>query len=258
MPNDPFKILNISSDSTLSEIKKAFRNLIMDFHPDLTGDEGSGQKASQVIEAYKSAEKLTVEREREAKRGFEQSYKERFGQGFKAPSTVEEFLFYWELLLGRADELFLSASSSGFYLTFTMLLLEAVQDKGLKSEERALLNAVFSSLLYICRSRSSDSRAGSDDEDYVADRVRGEIRDYFKAVLTASDYLSFRYNLNSPKEELLKSIYLRHRKVETKQLKEELFASLLLIFVASDERFTELWWASKVSEGRGLSRLLAE
>lgn len=244
MVNDPFKILNISPDSTLSEIKKAFRALIMTHHPDLTGDERSGQRASRVIEAYKSAEKITTEREREIKQGFEQGFLERFQTGFKEPSTIGEFLYYWELFLSKAGELFFSPSGDRFYLAFAMRLLEALSHGGLKSEEEALLNALFSSLLYICRARSVE-RSGTVEEDYASDRVREEIIAYLKALLSASDYLSFRYNINSPKEELLKTIYLRHGKVKSKELREELFAALLLIFIVSDQQFSELWWASK-------------
>lgn len=257
MLNDPFKILNVSPNSTLDEIKRAFRTLIMRLHPDLTGDEEGGQRASLVIEAYKSAERITVEREGEIKKEFNRGFQERFGQAFKEPLDSIDFLFYWELILSRGDELFFSTTGPAFYLAFAMRLLEALQERGVKGEEGAFLHALFSSLLYICRAREAGSDRG-DGGDYAADRVREEIVGYFKAILNASDYLSFRYNLNSPKDELLKTVYLKHREVSGQGLREELFASLLLIFIASDEQFAELWWASKEVKLSGGRRLLAE
>lgn len=257
MLNDPFKILNVSPNSTLDEIKKAFRTLIMRLHPDLTGDEEGGQKASLVIEAYKSAEKITVEREGELKREFNRGFQQRFGQTFKEPLDSIDFLLYWELIISRLDELFFSTSGSTFYLAFAIRLLEALQERGVKGEEGGGVHALFSSLLYICRARGAGSDR-VDGDDYAADRVREEIVGYFKAILSASDYLSFRYNLNSPKDELLKTVYLKHGKVKSKGVREELFASLLLIFIASDEQFAELWWASREAKGSGGRRLLAE
>lgn len=48
---DPRKILNVSEDSTLEEIKDAYRNLMKRSHPDVSGSDG--KQAVLLINAYR-------------------------------------------------------------------------------------------------------------------------------------------------------------------------------------------------------------
>jgi molecular chaperone DnaJ len=51
--NDPYKILGVSPDATDEEIKRAYRRLAKQYHPDLNpGDEAAAKKMQEVNAAY--------------------------------------------------------------------------------------------------------------------------------------------------------------------------------------------------------------
>ncbi|PIN04359.1 hypothetical protein CDL12_23102 [Handroanthus impetiginosus] len=49
---DPYKILKIRHGASESEIKKAFRKLALQYHPDVCKESNSGAKFNQIYEAY--------------------------------------------------------------------------------------------------------------------------------------------------------------------------------------------------------------
>lgn len=49
---DYYKVLNISENATLEEIKKAFRKLAKEFHPDKNKSKDTSAKFREVFEAY--------------------------------------------------------------------------------------------------------------------------------------------------------------------------------------------------------------
>ena len=52
MKNDYYKILGVEKGATIDEIKKAYRKLALQYHPDRGGDEATAKKFKEASEAY--------------------------------------------------------------------------------------------------------------------------------------------------------------------------------------------------------------
>ena len=53
MIDDPYKVLGVSPDASDEEIKRAYRRLAKQYHPDLNpGDEVAAKKMQQINAAY--------------------------------------------------------------------------------------------------------------------------------------------------------------------------------------------------------------
>ncbi len=53
MIEDPYKVLGVSPDASDEEIKRAYRRLAKQYHPDLNpGDETAAKKMQQINAAY--------------------------------------------------------------------------------------------------------------------------------------------------------------------------------------------------------------
>tara|TARA_Y100000310_G_scaffold251346_1_gene257816 strand:- start:647 stop:1273 length:627 start_codon:yes stop_codon:yes gene_type:complete len=86
---DPYKILGVSGDTDQKEIKKAYRKLAAQHHPDRGGD---AEKFKEVAEAYSILSDDKKRREYHARqnpqRGFGMGFEDVFGHGF---NPFEEF-----------------------------------------------------------------------------------------------------------------------------------------------------------------------
>jgi DnaJ-class molecular chaperone len=67
MSKDPYKILGLPNDATEEQIKKKYKKLALQFHPDKNPDPSSAEKFSEISEAYKA---LTSETDDEIFREF--------------------------------------------------------------------------------------------------------------------------------------------------------------------------------------------
>ena len=86
---DPYKTLGVSEDTDQKEIKKAYRKLAAQHHPDRGGD---AEKFKEVAEAYSILSDDSKRREYHARqdphRGFGMNFEDVFGRGF---NPFEEF-----------------------------------------------------------------------------------------------------------------------------------------------------------------------
>ena len=63
---DYYKVLDVDRSASQKEIKKAFRNLALKYHPDKNPDEDSSRKFREIAEAYE------VLRDEEKRRQYDQ------------------------------------------------------------------------------------------------------------------------------------------------------------------------------------------
>jgi curved DNA-binding protein CbpA len=70
---NPFKILKISPNSDVEEIKQAFRSLIMTSHPDVNPDLHSNAQTKRLIEAYHKALSEAKKKSQPKKNNFDMS-----------------------------------------------------------------------------------------------------------------------------------------------------------------------------------------
>ena len=91
---DYYETLGVSKNSSVDEIKKAYKKLALKYHPDRNKDEGSEEKFKEISEAY------AVLSDKEKKETYDQFGHSGFDQRFSQEDIFRgfDFTFVWHFL----------------------------------------------------------------------------------------------------------------------------------------------------------------
>ncbi len=104
MQNDPYKILGVSEQSTLSEIKRAYRCLAKKYHPDIGGDK---QKILEINSAWEILREIKrQERDKKDREKYTQVYNKNIEKAKTKSSTQDKEITLWiKLVYSPIDKL---------------------------------------------------------------------------------------------------------------------------------------------------------
>ncbi|MCG8570666.1 MAG: DnaJ domain-containing protein [Spirochaetes bacterium] len=239
MPRDPFAILNISENSSPEEVKKAFHQLIQQYHPDLQPSQDH-QIAAQLIAAYQKARKIAEEKARETWAEFLNNYKTRFRKDYDSPKTIQEFCFYLKSFFKNLKLLIYQKTDQNFYWLFSQQMIADLlhsQNNGDHSWQIGLLSA-FAELIKIRK----NILATQSSQDYQFDTLRQRIEHYYHEVMNKKNYLDFRFYIYSEREYLIKDLIYFAGKNIPSELKDEFFQHLLILMIFTDESYLDHWY----------------
>ena len=107
---DCYKILGVQPNATITEIRRAYREQVKKYHPDVSGDEGTAEHFKKIVRAY---EILTDQKSRSI---FDSSFSDRFRRRNVNSWDYREWLLsrdddesrakliFFDLLHGREDD----------------------------------------------------------------------------------------------------------------------------------------------------------
>lgn len=168
-----YKILGLSSDASLAEIKRAYREKVKLYHPDLTGDVTHQDEFNEVVQAYRV---LSDSRQRSI---FDESF---FTSIHRAASEYKSFNYY-DWLSKRDDE-----ESRAKLIFYT--LMHQKEDEAVAEYKRMQTNHADFSL------KKWFTREDFMDYGYILAEelvIRGE---YYDAIILLEQIIQMEYSFN--------------------------------------------------------------
>lgn len=248
---DPFQILNISRTSNIEEVKKAFRELIHEHHPDHSPRSDSTFLSQKIIDAYhriiqslepngKDSAKST-ESSQKAPSLFQTQFEVFFQAKFLSPCKKKDFFLQLILISNHFRSFFYSDKDFSFlkeYLGRLTLALTAFQPERWSGYIQAILDCLKHLLQF--RKNALAKELGPDE--YKLEKLRLEVIRYFKNIAThANNYMELRQSIFLSKNHLITSCIFALNAASEDNSRQELFTIMSIITLFSEEELIDEW-----------------
>ncbi|HBD93984.1 MAG: hypothetical protein A2015_12220 [Spirochaetes bacterium GWF1_31_7] len=242
---DPFYILNIPENSTVENIKKAFRELIRKHHPDING--GDAGKTAEIIEAYhaamEKATKIDTIQLKESETLFFIKYEMFFGTNFILKSDKKVFFSHIKQLTINFRNILYSEKNLNFFDEYLSILILYIKKQRNVNHEQYLdiIYAILENFKYIVLFRKDILSGELHKDEYELERTRANIIKYFNTITGSRNYLELRSSIFSMKDSLIIDCVQAINTINSRTHRQEIFSIMSLITLFSEEDFFENW-----------------
>ena len=242
---NPFKILKISPNSGVDEIKQAFRSLILSAHPDVNHESGSNAATEKLIRAYHNALSEVKKKQQPNKDKidfslFELQYEFFFGKTFSFPKTKQDFFRHLVQLLQNIRKIFYSKSDFSFIHTYLMVLIKRLNTNETPTWN-GYLRAIFESFDCLLNFRNR-ALSANQTEEYKQEKLRMEVIRYFQDVAANSqNYLDFRRSLMMSRDYLITGCVQAINESSLLDYQQEFFTVMSIIALLGEEELLSEW-----------------
>lgn len=242
---NPFKILKISPNSGVEEIKQAFHSLLLSTHPDVNHSSGSNTETEKLITAYHSAlaeakKKLQPKKKTFDISLFELQYELVFKKGFQYPKTKQDFFRHLVQILQNVKLFFYDKADFAFLHNYLTLLIKQLNSKETPAWN-GCLRAIFESFDCLLNFRSK-ILSESKNEEYKQEKLRMETVRYFQNVAADSgNYLNFRHSLIMSRDYLLTGCITAINESSILHHQQEFFTIMSIIALLGEEELLSEW-----------------
>lgn len=242
---NPFKILKISPNSDVEEIKQAFRSLIMTSHPDVNPDLHSNAQTKRLIEAYHKALSEAKKKSQPKKNNFDMSlfelqYELFFKKEFRSPKTKQDFFYNLIQILQSVRMFFYNKSDFAFLHSYLTLLIKRLNTNETPTWN-GYLRAIFESFDCLLNFRNR-ALSANQTEEYKQEKLRMEVIRYFQDVAANSqNYLDFRRSLMMSRDYLITGCVQAINESSLLDYQQEFFTVMSIIALLGEEELLSEW-----------------
>lgn len=239
---NPFKILKISPNSGIEEIKQAFHSLILSAHPDVNHNSGSNAETEKLINAYHKAlsEAKRKHRSKFDISLFELQYELVFKKNFQYPKAKQDFFRHLIQILQNVRIFFYDKAEFAFLHSYLMILIKQLNTKETPTWN-GCLRAIFESFDCLLNFRSK-ILSESKNEEYQQEKLRMEtIRYFLEIAANSGNYLNFRRSLMTSRDYLLTGCVTAINDSSILHHQQEFFTIMSIIVLLGEEELLSEW-----------------
>lgn len=242
---NPFKILKISPNSGIEEIKQAFHSLLLSAHPDVNHSDGSNAETEKLINAYHKAIS-EIQAKSQSKKNtfdvslFEMQYELVFKRKFQYPKVKKEFFRHLIMILQNVRIFFYNKAEFGFLHNYLTVLIKRLNTKETPTWN-GCLRAIFESFDCLLNFRGMILSEPESDE-YRHEKLRMETIRYFQEIAASSaNYLNFRRSLMTSRDYLLTGCVTAINDSSRLHYRQEFFTIMSIIALLGEEELLSEW-----------------